>query len=104
MDIEHLNLFVEENDDDSEDDVDVASTSSEISEGSSFTSSSSSSQKFGQCVVCSKSEPQICVLPCFEFCVCEARWNVLKNNSTTNLRCPKCQEVAKEGKKMIFAI
>lgn len=102
MDIGHLNVFVDEADDERDDFDEVVSTSSETSEGN-FTSSSSSSSKFGQCIVCSDNEPQICILPCFEFCVCETCWDIIKSNST-DLRCPKCKQIAKDGRKMSFAI
>lgn len=78
-----------------------------ISISSSQSSSSQSSSKLGQCVVCCDAEPDICVLPCFELCICESCWSVLKENRDQRpgfiLKCPKCESIVTDARTMTFA-
>lgn len=55
----------------------------------------------GRCILCSEREPEMCVIPCFDFCICEACYVVLINNAN-EFRCPKCNTIATEAKKMNF--
>lgn len=55
----------------------------------------------GRCILCTEKEPEMCILPCFDFCVCEACYLILKNNSE-QWKCPKCDVIAIEAKKMNF--
>lgn len=107
MDTEFLNIFLDEDDDEGQCEEELlVQEEVNVSQGSSSRSSSSQcSSKLGQCVVCQNEEPEICVLPCFEFCVCETCWNILQRNSQKNsaiLKCPKCLSIATDGKKMQF--
>lgn len=54
----------------------------------------------GRCIVCNESEAELCIIPCFDFCVCEKCWEVLKQDDP--LQCPACNCIATEAKKMKF--
>lgn len=55
----------------------------------------------GHCLLCNEADPQMCVMPCFDFCMCEACFIILKENYDEIL-CPKCNNIATDVKKMNF--
>lgn len=62
--------------------------------------SSCSSKSVGQCALCD-SEPELVLLPCFDYCVCEKCWEILKNNQTEPT-CPNCKAFVKSAKRINF--
>lgn len=101
MDTELLNSVID--DDDNDDGEEGQAEEEKMTEEEANVSNGSS--KLGQCIVCQNAEPEICVLPCFEFCVCSDCWKILQRNSeqkSTVLQCPKCLSSATDGKKMQF--
>lgn len=56
----------------------------------------------GKCILCHDKERELCVLPCFDFCLCASCWNILKENSTSELKCPSCHAPASDARKMNF--
>lgn len=62
-----------------------------------------STSDFGRCITCKETEPELCILPCFDFCICEGCWNILKtNNKSDSIKCPSCNEIASDARKMNF--
>lgn len=90
----NLNPIIDIEDDDENEDVlslrDIADIS-EIAESS----------PIGRCLLCSEKRPEMCIVPCFDFCVCEPCYHILKNNAVA-FNCPKCNIVATDAKKMNF--
>lgn len=64
----------------------------------------SSHSRRGLCVTCNETEPAMCVLPCFHFCICEPCWIFLQQTKDPNsdLKCPACGLSATDAKKMNF--
>lgn len=96
MNVENVNIFL---DADEEDDRNSQVTE-EISDSP---VSTNTSNKYGQCILCSSCEPEILFLPCFDFCVCVACYEIMKNNSSQTIRCPKCKTNVDDARKMTFS-
>lgn len=96
LDVTLINLFIDEDDDDKSADEEVRS----IPSPTPSTQSSTSSQSVGQCALC-EAEPELLMLPCFEFCVCQSCWDILKKNDDTP-SCPSCNSTVTQAKKIKF--
>lgn len=94
IDVDTVNIVIDDDDSDTED----CGTSSEQSS----TSTHSHGTEKGKCVVCRNVEANLCVVPCFDYCVCDSCWNILKENSNEKLLCPSCNSAATDAKKMNF--
>lgn len=70
------------------------------SSSSSSSYSSVSSQSVGQCALCD-GEPELLLLPCFDFCVCETCWEIVQSNNK-NLKCPSCKLSVTQAKRIKF--
>lgn len=106
LDVSLVNVVVEENE--NEDCIDdnirltpspTPSTSSSFS-SSSISSSTGSSQSVGQCALCD-GEPELLLLPCFDFCVCKTCWNIVESNNK-KLSCPSCKSIVTQAKSVNF--
>lgn len=101
LDVTHINAYIDNDDDENSFDEEIGRIPSPTPSSSSASSSSSqSSRSLGQCSLC-EDEPELLLLPCFEYCVCEICWNILKNNCTEPT-CPKCNVIVTEAKKINF--
>lgn len=56
----------------------------------------------GLCLTCKDAEAQLCILPCFDFCICEQCWTFLKSNDGI-IKCPACSCICSDAKRMNFA-
>lgn len=95
IDVDIVNIVI---DDDSDIEDDECS-----SQSSSQTTSSSTSHEStkGMCVACTEKQSEMCVIPCFHFCVCVSCWEIILRNAT-DLRCPGCNGVATDARTMNF--
>lgn len=92
IDAEMVNIVIDEEDFDD-------GSENHVSQPSTLKSPADSCMTKGKCVVCNDVEPQLCVLPCFDFCVCTCCWELSK---TDDMRCPLCGSAATDAKKMNF--
>lgn len=65
------------------------------------TLSTTSSKSLGQCTLC-EAEPELLLLPCFEFCLCQLCWDILKKNNSTPA-CPNCRIKVASANKIKFS-
>lgn len=100
LDVEMVNIIIDEEDEEIED---IGTSHQTVTPSTSQNTNRAKGPSIGTCVVCTTSEPQMVVLPCFEFCVCAACWDVIKEDNT-NLKCPKCHSSATDVRKMIFCL
>lgn len=91
IDVDNVNIVIDDGDD--------SDSEESPSEPTSFNSHKIAK---GKCVLCSVNEPELCVIPCFDFCVCVSCWNILKENSNSELKCPLCSSTASDAKMMNF--
>lgn len=102
LDVTHINAFIDQDDDDNVLDEDIGRIPSPTPSSSSQSSqSSASSRSLGQCALC-EAEPELLLLPCFEYCVCQACWDILKSNHTKPT-CPSCKLTVDDTKKIKFS-
>lgn len=96
LDVTLINIFI-----DKDDEYDCVDEEIEaIPSPTPSTSSSASSKSVGQCALC-EAEPELLLLPCFEFCVCQACWEILKHNNNAS-SCPICKAFVSEARKITF--
>lgn len=91
LNTEYLNPIIEDDDEEVEPDENSEYESEEIAP----------ELPKGLCILCYEKTPEMCVVPCFDFCMCEPCFFILKSNSA-DFRCPKCHIVASDAKKMNF--
>lgn len=108
LDVSLVNVVVEEDDNESEDCVNEnirmtpspTPSSSSSSSSSSFSTTTASSQSIGQCALCD-GEPELLLMPCFDFCVCSTCWVIVEKNNK-KLRCPSCKSTVTQAKRVKF--
>lgn len=100
LDVTHINAFIDNDDDEISFDEEIGRIPSPTPSSSSSSQSSQSSRSLGQCALC-EDEPELLLLPCFEYCVCQICWDILKNNHTEPT-CPSCKVTVVETKKIKF--
>lgn len=104
LDVTHINAFIDDDEEHIPDEEigripsPTPSSSSQLSQSS---QSSASSRSLGQCSLC-EAEPELLLLPCFEYCLCQTCWDILKNNHTKPL-CPNCKVTVTDTKKIKFS-
>lgn len=114
MNVEYINILIDDDDEENENaDADtekaqeaVENESAILPIASSSSQASVLSNKLGKCKICSTDEPEMCLLPCFDFCICQSCWNVLQNNQRrykNELKCPQCGDSVVDAKKMKFS-
>lgn len=112
LNVEFVNILIDEEDDeDNEGENNETSDSSSeeeqrpASQASTSTQKSNNSVNVGKCKICSISQVEMCLLPCVHFCICERCWNVLeqnRNRTKSVIKCPLCESVVDNAKKIIF--
>lgn len=101
MDVGLVNEIIDEEDEINDSDDENQGTSEPAINFSTSTQRKEFSK--GQCLTCRESEPEMCILPCIDFCICESCWNILKSNEgSESVRCPLCKCTATGAKKMNF--
>lgn len=98
LDVTLVNISIDKDDD--KDSTNEHEQIEPIASPTPSTQSSTSSQSVGHCALCEE-EPELLVLPCFEFCVCQTCWEILKKNNDTP-SCPSCKAAVTEVKAIKF--
>lgn len=73
LDVTLINVLIDHDDDEDSADEEIGRVPSPTPS----TQSTASSQSVGRCALCDE-EPELLLLPCFEYCVCQKCWNILK--------------------------
>lgn len=85
---------------DEDDEVNCAYEIESVPSPTSSTQSTASSQSVGQCALC-EAEPELLMLPCFDFCMCQSCWEILKSTYDTP-NCPSCGVSVKKARQIKF--
>lgn len=104
LDVTLVNISIDSDTEEEIDDAEFESQSpaspSPSSTSTLSSESSSSGSSVGQCASC-EAEPELLLLPCFEFCVCKKCWNILEKN-VDKPKCPSCNTIVTQAKEIRF--